>query len=117
MRMWQGASGVSNYNGILSPAYTVIVPNKNINSQFFGYYFKLYDMIHEFEKNSQGLTSDTWNLKYPLLKGIKVLVPTLPEQEKIGSFFKNLDSIIEKQEEQLEIYKSLKKSMLQKMFV
>lgn len=35
MRMWQGASGVSNYSGILSPAYTVITPKENISSLFF----------------------------------------------------------------------------------
>lgn len=43
--------------------------------------------------------------------------PSLPEQEKIGSFFKNLDNIIEKQELELENYKNFKKSLLQKLFV
>ena len=39
MRMWQGASGVSQYNGIVSPAYTVLVPNKNSNSNFYAILF------------------------------------------------------------------------------
>ena len=30
MRMWQGASGYSPYEGIVSPAYTVLSPNANL---------------------------------------------------------------------------------------
>ncbi|EVB83828.1 hypothetical protein O640_02766, partial [Staphylococcus aureus M0612] len=56
MRMWQGASGKSNYNGIVSPAYTVLYPTQNTSSLFIGYKFKTHRMIHKFKINSQGLT-------------------------------------------------------------
>lgn len=117
MRMWQGASGMSNYSGIVSPAYTVIVPNSGISSLFFSYQFKLKNMIQTFQVNSQGLTSDTWNLKYPLLKDIEVLVPIYEEQVKIGSFFKQLDDTIALQYRKYEKLKQLKKALLQDMFV
>ena len=94
MRMWQGASGWSAYNGIISPAYTVLVARQNIDSQYFSFYFKRTDVINEFQKYSQGLTSDTWNLKYPMLKGIKVQVPSLDEQIKLRNVFKHFDSLI-----------------------
>ncbi|EJC5203106.1 restriction endonuclease subunit S, partial [Listeria monocytogenes] len=71
MRMWQGASGYSSYDGILSPAYTVIYPRKDIDTIFIAYMFKKIDMIQTFQRNSQGLTSDTWNLKFPSLSTIK----------------------------------------------
>lgn len=35
MRMWQGASGRSSYEGIVSPAYTVVKPIGDIDTQFF----------------------------------------------------------------------------------
>ena len=76
MRMWQGASGVSSYEGIVSPAYTILIP-KNVYSKFFGYYFKTHEMIYQFKKYSQGLTSDTWNLKYPLISEIKLKIPSI----------------------------------------
>ncbi|EIK19536.1 restriction endonuclease subunit S [Staphylococcus aureus] len=88
MRMWQGASGKSNYNGIVSPAYTVLYPTQKTSSLFIGYKFKTHRMIHKFKINSQGLTSDTWNLKYKQLKNINIDIPVLEEQEKIGGFFK-----------------------------
>ena len=59
MRMWQGASGRSPYEGIVSPAYTVVKPIGDIDTQFFAYMFKKKEIIHLFEINSQGLTSDT----------------------------------------------------------
>ena len=58
MRMWQGASGYSPYEGIVSPAYTVLSPNSGINSKCLAYQFKLPEMIHTFQVNSQGITSD-----------------------------------------------------------
>lgn len=94
MRMWQGASGISKYSGILSPAYTVITPYENIDSLFFSYMFKKNTMIQIFQKNSQGLTSDTWNLKFPALSLIKVSVPSLEEQTRIGAFFQEFDNLI-----------------------
>lgn len=60
-------------------------------------------MIHKFKINSQGLTSDTWNLKYKQLKNINIDIPVLEEQEKIGDFFKKMDILISKQKMKIEI--------------
>ncbi|EEO6718495.1 restriction endonuclease subunit S, partial [Listeria monocytogenes] len=87
MRMWQGASGYSSYDGILSPAYTVIYPRKDIDTIFIAYMFKKIDMIQTFQRNSQGLTSDTWNLKFPSLSTIKIKIPANDEQIKITNLF------------------------------
>ena len=48
---------------------------------------------------------------------IPINLPSLEEQEKIGNFFKNLDTQIENEEKLLDSYKNMKKSLLQKMFV
>ena len=117
MRMWQGASGISNYAGIVSPAYTVITPKKAVSSLFFSYLFKLPKMVQTFQANSQGLTSDTWNLKYPLLKDIKVYVPTYEEQLLIGKFFIQLDKTISLHQKKVSNYQQLKVALFQRMFV
>jgi len=116
MRMWQGASGYSRYDGILSPAYTVAIPNTNISSIFFSYLFKRSDMIHQFQINSQGLTSDTWNLKFPAFSTIEVYVPTLDEQQKVADYFTNLDNLIIMHQRKYEKLKLFKTAMLEKMF-
>ena len=95
MRMWQGASGYSPYEGIVSPAYTVLSPNSGINSKCLAYQFKLPEMIHTFQVNSQGITSDNWNLKYPALSQIEIFVSKdEQEQAKIAEYFENLDNLI-----------------------
>ena len=95
MRMWQGASGYSPYEGIVSPAYTVLSPNSGINSKCLSYQFKLPEMIHTFQVNSQGITSDNWNLKYPALSQIEIFVSKdEQEQAKIAEYFENLDNLI-----------------------
>lgn len=117
MRMWQGASGKSEYEGIVSPAYTVTIPNENINPDFIAYYFKTHKLIHKFKINSQGLTSDTWNLKYRQLKDIKINLCSKEEQSKIANLLIMYDKLINKQKHKLEILKTNKKGFLQKMFV
>src|SRR5699024_8823841 len=93
MRMWQGASGKSEYEGIVSPAYTVTIPNENINPDFIAYYFKTHKLIHKFKINSQGLTSDTWNLKYRQLKDIKLNLCSKEEQNKIANLLIMYDKL------------------------
>jgi type I restriction enzyme S subunit len=117
MRMWQGASGHSPYSGILSPAYTVITPKDGIHSPFFACLFKLPRMIHEFQINSQGLTSDTWNLKWSSLSPITALVPEHEEQVRISEFFAQIDTLITLHQRKLEHLQGQKKSLLQQMFV
>lgn len=95
MRMWQGASGYSPYNGIVSPAYTVIKPFEGIDSKFFAYLFKCENMIHTFQIHSQGITSDTWNLKFPAFSQIDVLFPSdTKEQKVIADYLTFLDNLI-----------------------
>ena len=118
MRMWQGASGCSQYEGIVSPAYTVVVPNANIHSQFFAYHFKTIPMINLFRLHSQGLTKDTWNLKYPAFSIIEVSYPeSKVEQQAIASYFTSLDHQIALQTQRLEKLKQIKSACLDKMFV
>ena len=117
MRMWQGASGYSPYEGIVSPAYTVISPNLGIYSKCLAYQFKLPEMIRTFQVNSQGITSDNWNLKYPALSQIEIFVSKdEEEQTQIAEYFANLDNLIALHQRKYDKLVNIKKSMLEKMF-
>jgi len=117
MRMWQGASGVSSWAGIVSPAYTVIYPKRNQNTTFWAYAFKHWRLVQRFQKFSQGLTSDTWNLKFPQLADIKVAMPSLDEQNVIVEFLSRLDARIDVAERELVNLTALKSGLLQQLFV
>lgn len=117
MRMWQGASGVSPWKGIVSPAYTVLKPIGSQDTCFFAYYFKTSNMIHEFQLNSQGLTSDTWNLKYPALSDIEIYRPQdIEEQQAIGAIFTNLDAAINQHTKKHQALQQAQAALMQRMF-
>ena len=42
MRMWQGVAGLSQIEGIVSPAYTILIPSKQIDGQFAAYLLRLH---------------------------------------------------------------------------
>lgn len=117
MRMWQGACGYSSYSGILSPAYTVVTPTNGVDVKFYYYLFKRTDSLYQFRINSQGLTSDTWNLKYPSFSKINCMVPKKPEQKRIAELFLHIDNLVSKLEQKLEKLRNIKQSLLNQMFV
>ncbi|MFR0555536.1 restriction endonuclease subunit S [Pseudoscardovia radai] len=116
MRMWQGACGLSSFDGIISPAYTVAIPSAATDGRFLIDLFKTTEMLNTFQRNSQGLTSDTWNLKYPAFSKIKCSIPSLHEQRRIGEFFSTLDSLIAAAERQEALLRQKKQAYLQLMF-
>jgi len=117
MRMWQGASGVSRWHGIVSPAYTVVTMTEKQNPVFWSYHFKLSHSVEKFARFSQGVTSDTWNLKYPAFSAIEMAFPADPEeQQKIANCLSSLDELIELQAKRLDALKAHKKGLLQQLF-
>ena len=112
MRMWQGANGISPCDGIVSPAYTVLMPKQEINNGYFAALFKSANLINEFRKNSQGMTSDTWNLKYPQIETIKVQIPSVSEQDKVSEMFSVLDERIAAQSRLVESLKKYKRGVV-----
>ena len=116
MRMWQGACGVSSFRGIVSPAYTILKEVMRFDRKFMASLFKTKRLINDFRKNSQGLTSDTWNLKYPQIAIIKVSLPDIEEQQQIATFLSLLDSRIAAQRKLVELLKKQKRGLLKEIF-
>ena len=109
MRMWQGANGISPCDGIVSPAYTVLMPKIPISNGYFAALFKSSNLINEIRKNSQGMTSDTWNLKYPQIETIKVCIPALSEQNRVADMLDTLERRIAKQAKLVDSLKKYKR--------
>ena len=84
-----------------------IVTEKNSNLFFMFNLLSNINLINEGHKRHY----------ISVVQNTNVVIPSLEEQEKIGKFFKNLDTQIENEEKLLDSYKMMKKSLLQKMFV
>lgn len=115
MRMWQGVSAVSRYEGIVSPAYTICIPGPEIDADFAGYLFKYPPVVHLFYRFSQGLVDDTLNLKFHHFAQIRVRIPSVKEQRRIAQVFSKCDEEIEVLRKQLDALKQQKKGLMQKL--
>jgi len=91
MRAWQGAVGVSDYRGIISPAYVVQRPRTGGNSRYFHYLLRMPAFAKEAERWSYGITSDMWSLRPEHFKMIYCCLPPLPEQAAIVRFIDYVD--------------------------
>lgn len=114
MRLWQGRIALSSLRGIVSPAYTIVIPKKDkANSKFFAYFFKIPFVVNKFYRNSQGMVSDTLQCRYSDFKKIKLNVPEIEEQETIVEILNKADKEIELLEKKLEAMQTQKKGLMQ----
>lgn len=105
-----GKSGI-----ILGGDLNIIKPNKKIDSTFLALTISNGTQQKEMSKRAQG--KSVVHLHNSDLKQVNLLYPQKEEQQKIGSFFKQLDDIIILRQEKLDKLVTLKKSYLQKLFI
>ncbi len=91
MRAWQGALGVSEYQGIVSPAYVVQRPCGGSDARYLHYLLRTPVFAKEAERWSYGITSDMWSLRPEHFKMIYSCLPPLAEQAAIVRFLDYMD--------------------------
>lgn len=105
--------------GAVSTLYICFMPKNNIDSNYLVQYFestmwhKEISMIAVEGARNHGLLNISVNDFFDTIHK----VPCLEEQQKIASFLSNIDKIIEKEKEKLEMLRKWKKGLLQQMFV
>lgn len=100
---------------IVSSLYVVFKTDENTNNYFLNHWFKtpmFREMIELYQEGGVRLY-----FFYDKLCQCHFRRPCLAEQEKIASFFTNLDKQISLQEQRLEKLKQIKAACLDKMFV
>ena len=107
------ASTVMEKNVALGGDINILRSKETINSPYVSYYLKHIKNI-EISKLSQG--NSVVHLYSKQLSNLKIEIPSLEEQQKIGDFFMLLDKRIEQQEEKIALLKDYKKTMMQKIF-
>ena len=115
MRMWQGRSALSNIEGIVSPAYTIVTPHKNVDVRFMAMLIQQPRIIYDFWTHSQGLVSDTLNCKYPDFCQVKVRIPSKEEQTAIADLLYEFDKEIDLANEKLANLQSQKRGLMQQL--
>ena len=93
----------------------IIRPNDNFHAEFLVAELNSSTILAKVDSLASGSTRKRISRKN--LEGIQINLPTLEEQQKIGSFFKQLDDTIALHQRKLDLLKEQKKGFLQKMFV
>ena len=115
MRMWQGRSALSGLEGIVSPAYTIVVPNTDVDGYYMSVLFKQPQLIYDFWTHSQGLVGDTLNCKYRDFGQVHICCPPLAEQKAITEVLTAADREIELAKEKLERLRRQKRGLMQQL--
>lgn len=115
MRMWQGRSALSGLEGIVSPAYTIVVPNTDVDGYYMSVLFKQPRLIYDFWTHSQGLVGDTLNCKYRDFGQVHICYPPLAEQKAITEVLTAADREIELAKEKLDRLRRQKRGLMQQL--
>ncbi len=100
---------------VVSPLYVSFSTSGNVEDYYLWYWFKTELFHSQRIVFSEGGVRDT--LSYNQLSEIILSLPSLPEQEAIGTFFQTLDQEISQVEDKLASLKEMKKTLLRKIFV
>ena len=116
MKAWQGSMGISDYEGIVSPAYFVYVFTDNsIVPKYLHYLFRnCYK--DEFRRISGGIREGQWDLSPIEFANTILLIPPQEEQAQIIDFLEKkiieIDIIISEKKQQIETLEEYKKSLI-----
>lgn len=115
LRSFQGGIEYSEYDGIVSPAYTILKPINDISAGFYRNYFKTDSFIDRINGAVYGIR-DGKQIGYEDFGDMYVHCPPLAEQERIAEILLQCDKVIELCEKKLVETKKLKKTCLRWMF-
>ena len=93
----------------------IIRPNDNFHAEFLVAELNSSTILAKVDSLASGSTRKRISRKN--LEGVQINLPTFEEQQKIGSFFKQLDDTIALHQRKFDLLKEQKKGFLQKMFV
>lgn len=105
--------------GVMSPLYFVFrVVNLNIDLDFLETFFNT-NTWHKFMKlnGDSGARADRFAIKDSIFLQMPIVLPSISEQQAIGAYFSNLDDLINSHQEKISQLETLKKKLLQDMFI
>ncbi|MFM2641118.1 restriction endonuclease subunit S [Vibrio chagasii] len=120
MKAWQGSIAISEFRGIVSPAYFVYEPMSHIDSlvypKYVHYLLRHPIYITQYMSRSKGIRVNQWDLDPEEFQRIELLLPQREEQKSIISFLDHetakIDTLITKQEKLIELLKEKRQAVI-----
>ena len=113
---WMGAIGLSNYEGVTSPAYDILRKIRPLNERFYEYLFRCGLYFTEFKKRSRGIMDVRLRLYFDQFGQIPLVFPPVDEQDKIASFLDRktvyIDELTSEEQRKIELLKEYRQSLI-----
>ena len=116
LRSFEGGLEKANSQGIISPAYHTF-RGEGVDSRFYYTYFRSKNFIDTDLKPHVYGIRDGRSIDIEGMKTIEIPFTSYPEQKLIGDAIDSINTLISLQRRELEKLQSIKKSLLEKMFV
>jgi type I restriction enzyme, S subunit len=115
LRSFQGGIEYSNYQGLISPAYTVLRPKMEISIDFYRLFFKSYLFVEKYLSLAVIGIRDGKQISIPDFMSIKIPVPPMQEQQQVAKALSIAQYEIDLLKQLLEKYKTQKRGLMQKL--
>ena len=109
-RLWArfGAYGVSEFDGLISPAYWVLVPDASqVDGRFLHSLLRSSKYLAEIRRLSKDMPPNGFDLPWDLFKRVSINLPSLATQHAIADYLDRetarIDSVIEKKRRLLHL--------------
>ena len=116
LRSFEGGLEKANSQGIISPAYHTF-HGEGVDSRFYYTYFRSKNFIDTDLKPHVYGIRDGRSIYIEGMKTIEIPFTSYPEQKLIGDAIDSINTLISLQRRELEKLQSIKKALLEKMFV
>ena len=118
MKAWQGSYGISDQDGIVSPAYFIFQLRSDIDSRYFHLAIRSRLYVSFLGSASDGVRIGQWDLSRDRMKNIPFLIPPLSEQTAIAEFLDRkttlIDQAIDIKQKQIELLKERRQILIHK---
>lgn len=113
---WMGAVGMSNYNGVTSPAYDIYSPKDGTLSEYYHYLFRTQRFNGECYRYGRGIMLMRWRTYSTEFRSIDIPCPTYDEQVAIIAHLKSkcnqIDQLIAIKQKKIDKLNEYKKSLI-----
>lgn len=118
MLAWMGGLGVSNHDGIVSPAYCIYRLTGNSNPKYLHYLYKTPLYLAEFARHSTGVIPSRWRMYTDDFGQVLSLIPPRKEQDAIVSYLDErmgkIDTAIAQQQKMIDLLNERKQIIINK---
>ena len=121
MNLTLGALDLNNNEVTISVSgYYIVIKNRDIekfDNDFLKILLKTMYAIYQYKQFATGSLIEKQRVQFPTFSEIPFYLPPIAEQQAIGSYFSNLDNLINSHQEKISQLETLKKKLLQDMFI